>query len=436
MKKTFPLGGIHPAEHKKGSREITLQELPMVATLPLSQHIGAPARPTVERGAHVDRGDLIADTGSFVSARLHAPISGTVAAIDNIVMPDGRPAKAITIKATAEEHVSDSELRRGYWAGIGDCAAVPEGLSAEDVRQAISSAGIVGLGGATFPAHVKAATPAGAAEVLIINGCECEPYLTCDDALMRTYPRQTVGGVELLMLATGAPRAVIAIEDNKPEAIAAIKAAAETARGVEVTVLRTKYPQGGEKQLIAAVTGRRPASGALPLSVGAVVNNVATAFAVWQAVARNMPLIERIVTVTGDIAPEQQRNYMVALGTPLSELPFTLPDDCRAIVGGPMMGRTAVRLDASVCKGTSGLLLLENRLRRPEQACVRCGRCVDVCPMGLEPYLLSVYGRLRRWEEARQSAVADCIECGSCSYICPSSRPLLDYIRIAKQRSK
>lgn len=413
-----------------------MQALPMTAFLPLSQHIGALSKPVVTRGQHVSRGQLIAETNSYVSARLHASISGTVAAVDNIVMPDGRQAPAIVIKASDEDHAADSAARRDYWNGIGKNAVIPVDATSESVRSAVVAAGIVGLGGATFPAHVKLSPTRDAAEILIINGCECEPYLTCDDALMQTWPAQLVAGVELMMIATGVKKAVIAVEDNKPDAIASLNAAVTGKNGITVQPVRTKYPQGGEKQLIEAVTGRRVPSGGLPLAVGAVVNNVATAFAVWQAVAKDMPLIERVVTVTGDIPADERRNYLVAIGTPLDELSFTMPDDCRAILGGPMMGRTAVCLDAPVGKGTSGLLLLADRMRRPAQACIRCARCVDACPMGLEPYLLSVYGRTRRWADARAAAVADCIECGSCSYICPSSRPLLDYIRIAKQRSK
>ncbi|MDE6197655.1 MAG: RnfABCDGE type electron transport complex subunit C, partial [Muribaculaceae bacterium] len=294
-----------------------------------------------------------------------------------------------------------------------------------------------GLGGATFPSHIKLGLkPEQNPRILIINGCECEPYLMCDDALMCTYPGRIVEGVELMMKAAGIPKAVIALEDNKPEAADAIKKALDSRYDISVEVLRTKYPQGGEKQLVEAVTGSRIASGALPISVGAVVHNVATAFAVWQAVATDMPLIERVVTVTGDIPHSERRNYMAAIGTPLSDLPHTLPEGARAIVGGPMMGKTAVRLDAPVTKGTSGLVLLGNKTRRQPLACMRCGACVEACPMGLEPYLLSSYGRLRMFDEARMADVADCLECGACSYSCPSSRPLLDYIRVAKQRSR
>lgn len=440
MKKTFSKGGIHPPASKTASRTIDLLPLPMAVCLPLAQHIGAPAGPVVEKGQHVTRGQVIAENSSYVSASLHTPISGTVTAIEHCVMPTGKLAEAIIIKASEEDHQKDNDARNAYWSELvpGVCdRSLAENLACEDIRASIAAAGIVGLGGATFPSHIKLGLkPEQNPRILIINGCECEPYLMCDDALMCTYPGRIVEGVELMMKAAGIPKAVIALEDNKPEAADAIRKALDSRYDISVEVLRTKYPQGGEKQLVEAVTGSRIASGALPISVGAVVHNVATAFAVWQAVATDMPLIERVVTVTGDIPHGERRNYMAAIGTPLSDLPHTLPEGARAIVGGPMMGKTAVRLDAPVTKGTSGLVLLENKTRRQPLACMRCGACVEACPMGLEPYLLSSYGRLRMFDDARLSGVADCLECGACSYSCPSSRPLLDYIRVAKQRSR
>lgn len=440
MKNTFRKGGIHPAAHKETDTHIEFLPLPMTAYIPLSQHIGAPAKPLVEKGMKVVRGQQIAENASFVSAGLNAPISGTVAGIEPTIMPNGKTGLTIILKASEEEHLRDSESRQSYWndiiPGVTD-RTLSERLDASVIRDKIKGAGIVGLGGAAFPSHVKLSLKeTDKPELLIINGCECEPYLMCDDALMRTYPARIVEGVELMMKAGGIPKAVIAMEDNKPEAAAAIRNAIESHHDISVRVLKTKYPQGGEKQLIEAVTGRRLQSGALPISVGCVVNNVATAFAVWQAVATDQPLIERVISICGDIAPEQRKNYMVAIGTPLAELPFTLPDEPKVIVGDPMMGRTAVNLDAPVTKGTSGLTVLAGVRRRPVEACIRCGACVDACPMGLEPYLLSTYGRLRLWDEARQADVADCLECGACSYSCPSARPLLDYIRIAKQRSR
>ncbi len=438
-KKTFTIGGIHPDGHKEASPEIELLPLPETAVMPLRQHIGAPATPCVAKGDRVRRGEIIATNPSFVSAGLHAPISGTITAIGPVTMADGKPSQAIIIKADPGNHEADTEARRRYWdrtvPGQTD-RNLCENSDANDIRLAISAAGIVGLGGATFPSHVKLTPNGEKTEILIINGCECEPYLMCDDALMRTYPARIAEGVELMLKASGIRRAVIAIEDNKPEAIGAISSALDRHYDISLQVLRTRYPQGGEKQLVETITGHRIASGKLPASVGAIVNNVATAFAVWQAVDSGVPLIERIVTVAGDIPENQKRNYLVALGTPFSEFPLTIPPHGRLIAGGPMMGRTSVRTDAPVTKGTSGLTVLAQAARRPEQACIRCGACVSACPMGLEPYLLSTYGRTGRWADAHTAHVNDCIECGSCSYICPSSRPLLDYIRVAKQRCR
>lgn len=440
MKNTFKKGGIHPPAHKEASRDIDLLPLPRRAVVPLSQHIGAPAEPVVSKGDIVRRGDLIAENTAYVSAGLHAPISGCVKSIEHIALPWGKPALAVIIEAGEAEHAADTEARKEYWAAMvpGESdRTLSERLSADEIRSMVSRAGIVGLGGAMFPSHVKLdVKPEAHTDVLIVNGCECEPYLMCDDALMCAFPGRIVEGVELMMKAAGIAKAIIAVEDNKPEAAAALAGALDSAHDISVRVLRTKYPQGGEKQLVEAVTGRRIASGKLPNSVGAVVHNVATAFAVWQAVAVGQPLIERVVTITGDIAPGERRNYIAAIGTPFSEFPFTVPASARAIVGGPMMGRAAVRLDSPVMKGTSGLTVLDAGAEKTVRACIRCGACVEACPMGLEPYLLSAYGRLHMWADAKDAGVADCLECGACSYSCPSFRPILDYIRVAKQKSK
>lgn len=439
FKKTFTIGGIHPAPHKEADPHPTLLELPRVAVLPLRQHIGAPAKPVVAKGDRVSRGQLVADHPVFVSAGVHTPISGTVIAVGDAVMADGRTAPAITVSASEQEHACDSAARRDYWEALVPGQAdrtLSERTDAETIRRCIADSGIVGLGGATFPSHVKLEPGRRHPSLLIINGCECEPYLMCDDALMRTYPGRVAEGVEIMMKGADIARAVIAIEDNKPEAAQAMREATAGNDAVSVVLLRTRYPQGGEKQLVQAVTGLRVPSGALPADVGAVVHNVATAFAVWQAVDGGVALTERIVTVSGDLAAAERRNYIVAVGTPLSQLPFTMPSEPRIILGGPMMGRTVLNMDAPVTKGTSGITVLSGTHRPAVQACMRCGRCVQACPMGLEPYLLATYGRLHRWEDARSAAVADCIECGSCSYTCPSGRPLLDFIRLAKQRTR
>ena len=440
MKHTFKKGGIHPGSFKTASPDIELLPLPMTATVLLSQHIGRPANPTVQKGDKVCRGMVIAENSAYISASVHAPISGTVASIDDVVLPNGKNGRAIIIKAAPEEHEADTAARNSYWSDTIPAVLsrdLSESLTADEIRTRIERAGIVGLGGATFPSHVKIdLKPTQKVDTLIINGCECEPYLRCDDAIMRSCPGYIAEGIELIMKAASISRAVVAVEDNKPQAIEAMRGALDSMHNISVMSLKTKYPQGGEKQLIEAVTDRRVASGALPVSTGVIVQNVATAFAVWQAVATGQPLIERVVTITGDIPAEQRRNYIAAIGTPLSDFPFSLPDEARAIVGGPMMGKTAVCLDAPITKGTSGLTVLSGKGRRPVQPCIRCGACSDVCPMGLDPYLLATYGRLRMFDEAAKADVADCIECGSCSRSCPSSRPILDFIRVAKQRSR
>jgi len=430
--KTFKIGGIHPDPSKlTAGLPIEPQELPRRAVLMLAQHIGAPAVPCVTAGEHVARGQLVATAAGTVSASLHASISGTVKSVGPVEGPFGYSAGAIVIEASDADHEADTLARRRRFADA--CCPADRTLSErhtrDEIRDRIASAGIVGLGGATFPTAVKMAAKT-APDILIINACECEPYLTCDDALCRACAPRIIEGIELMLIAGGARRAVIGIEDNKPEAIDALRAALTQDFPIEVVPLKTKYPQGGEKQLVEAVTGRRIPSGGLPSDVGAVVQNVATAYAVYAAVEAGMPLIERVVTVTGDIAG--RGNRLVAIGTPVSELLHDLPADCEVVLGGPMMGRSAVNVDAPVTKGTSGVLVMAPRPRRTPEPCLRCGACVAACPMGLEPYLLATYGRMRMWDEAAAARVADCIECGCCSYSCISSRPLLDYIRVAK----
>lgn len=412
---------------------IVALDLPRRAVLPLSQHIGAPATPCVAVGERVVRGQMVAKAAGFVSAPVHTPISGTVREIAPVAMPSGYPVTAITVETDDTMHEADTAARLAQIEADMQPAdrTLSETLTAEQIRRRIADSGIVGLGGATFPSTVKLSTrPDAAIDTLVINACECEPYLTCDDALMRACAPRIAEGIELMLKAAGVPRAVIGIEDNKPEAIAALRAALSDGWPIDICVLRTKYPQGGEKQLVEAVTGRRIPAGALPAAVGTIVNNVATAFAVYAAVDAGRPLIERVITVTGDTSV--RGNYLVAIGTPIGDIVPAITDGCKVVLGGPMMGRTAVTLDTPVTKGTSGLLVLEGRPRLPEQPCIRCTACVNVCPMGLEPYLLANLARRRMWPEAERHTVTDCIECGSCSYICPSSRPLLDYIRLAK----
>lgn len=434
--KTFRRGGIHPSENKlTAGQGVEVVPLPAEVVLLLSQHIGAPAKPVVAKGDHVTRAQMVAEAGGFVSAPVHTPISGTVTKIDRVQLPNGLMGQAVTIKADEADREADAlALTQEQERPAADTSA----LTGPEIVKAIAQAGIVGLGGATFPTSVKLSPPPGMKpEVVIINGVECEPYLTADHALMLEHPDEIVAGTELLMRAVGVDRGVIAIEANKPDAIKRLTEAAAKVGNITVQPLKVKYPQGGEKQLIDAVLGKEVPSGALPVATGAIVQNVATAYAVWQALAKGKPLTERIVTVTGP-SVSKPGNFLVALGTPLHavvEAAGGVPEDTgKMVMGGPMMGRAAVTLDTPMAKGTSGILLLpEERAKRNEtQPCIRCAKCVSVCPMGLEPFLISTLARLGKMEDAEKEKIMNCVECGSCSWVCPSWRPLLDYIRVGK----
>lgn len=429
---TFKIGGIHPAENKiAAGKPIENMPLPEEVVLPVSQHIGAPATPIVKKGDKVRRGDKVADAGGFVSAPIHTPISGTVTKIDVCRTPQGMPVQAIYIKSDEADRAADAEAMANREKAARTDAEIAA-LDGKAIIDIIKNAGIVGLGGATFPTHVKLSPPPGSkAEVVIINAAECEPCLSCDDMLMRENPAQIVKGVELLMKAAGVNRGVIAIENNKPEAIAALTEAAAGAAGIEVMPMKVKYPQGGEKQLIEAVIGKEVPSGALPIATGAIVQNVATAYAVYRAVVLGEPLMDRVLTLHDG---ETGRNLRVPFGTILATLTEGREPE-KIIIGGPMMGRTASTLNTPMIKGTSGILM-DSRYahRRPVENCIRCGRCSDACPMGLEPFLLATASRLKEWDMAEENKVANCIECGSCSYACPSSRPVADFVRLGKQK--
>ena len=427
---TFKIGGVHPAENKiAAGKPIVNMPLPAEVVLPVAQHIGAPAKPIVAKGDHVKRGDRVAEAGGFVSAHVHTPISGTVVKIDTARTPQGMPVEAIYIKSDEADREADAAAMADTKPKRSDAEIAA--LDSKAIIELIKDAGIVGLGGATFPAHVKLMPPPGSkAEVVIINAAECEPCLSCDDMLMRENAREIVKGVQLLVRAAGVNRAVIAIENNKPEAIVAMTEACASAPGIEVMTMQVKYPQGGEKQLIAAVTGREGPSGALPIATGCIVQNVATAYAVYRAVYHNEPILDRVLTLHDG---NEGKNLRVPLGTMLSTLVEPGMEYEKIILGGPMMGRTASTLNTPMIKGTSGILLDPRYAHRREpEPCIRCAACVNVCPMGLEPFLLSTLSRLKQYDEAEQEKIANCIECGSCSYICPSSRPILDFIRVGK----
>lgn len=434
MLKTFKIGGVHPPENKlSAGSKIQVLPIPEQVIIPLSQHIGAPATPVVQKGDNVKVGQLIAGASGFVSANIHSSVSGTVVSIDNITDAAGLSKPAITIQVEGDEWIDDIDRSEKILNS--------NNLTKEEIIKAITAAGIVGMGGATFPTQVKLTPPPGSkAEFLIINGVECEPYLTSDHRVMLEKAEEVLFGVQLLMKAIGVQRAIIGIENNKPDAIEHLKQLASKTIGIEICPLKLKYPQGGEKQLIQATTGRSVPSGGLPIAVGAVVQNIGTALAVYEAVIKHKPLIERVVTVTGK-SLARPGNYLCRLGTPISKLIEAaggLPENTAKVIGGgPMMGRTIVNIDSPIMKGTSGILIISNKeaARKPVRECIRCGKCVSACPMGLEPYLLAKLSMFNLLERMEEEKVMDCIECGSCSFTCPSTRPLLDYIRLGKGRT-
>ena len=433
--KTFPLGGVHPSDNKKWSnaKAIEVLELPDVVNIPLGQHIGAPATAKVAKGDKVLTGQLIAEATGFMSANIHSPISGTVTAVD--MQPNGQGLRQmmITIKREGDEWMPEidrsSDIKR-------ECT-----LDSAAIIAKIKDAGIVGMGGATFPTHVKLSIPNGCkAEYLIINGVECEPYLTSDHRTMLERGEELLIGVEILKKALNVENAIIGIENNKPDAIAHLnKLIKEKQFAVKVEPLKVQYPQGGEKQLIAAVTGREvPPPPGLPIHVGAVVCNASTTVAIYEAVQKNKPLIERVVTITGKELKEP-RNLLTRMGTPISklvEMGGGLPEgDVKVVNGGPMMGRAMVNLDSPVTKGCSGVTVFSGKEshRVDMENCIKCAKCVSACPMGLEPYLISKMSKKQMWESVEAERITDCIECGCCQYTCPAGLPLLDYIRLGKQ---
>ena len=429
--KTFRKGGVHPAENKISSGSSILDlPVPGLVTVHLSQHLGVPAQPVVDKGDSVRTGQLIAKSAGFVSANIHSPVSGTVQKIEPVPDITGYPKMAIVIEVRGDEWIETIDRT--------DTIVRPDKLSREEIIARISEMGVVGMGGATFPSHVKVSVPKGKkAEILIINGVECEPYLTSDHRLMLEKGEEILIGAGFLMRALPVDQAVIGIEKNKPDAIEHLRKLSSGYPGIRVEPLKVKYPQGGEKQLIKAITGREVPSGGLPIDVGAVVHNIGTAFAVYEAIAKNKPLFERVVTVTGK-SLAKNANFKVRIGTPVSSLIEAaggLPDDTgKVISGGPMMGRALPGLNAPVTKGTSGIVVMKanESVRKTVMNCIRCARCASACPMGLEPYFLMSLGDARRWEEMETARALDCMECGSCSFTCPSNRPLLDYIRIGK----
>ena len=432
---TFKIGGIHPEENKLTAEVATqVAPLPTQAVFPLSQHIGAPAKPVVGKGDQVKVGTLLAEAGGFVSAPIYSSVSGTVVKIDTIVDATGYRKPAIFIKVEGDEW--EEGIDRSDQLETLD--AHPE-LTPEEIVERVKQAGITGMGGAGFPTHVKLCPPPTAkAECVIINAVECEPYITSDYRLMIEHADEIVVGLQLLMKAAKVERGYIGIEENKPKAIDLLAEKTSGLAGIEVVPLKMKYPQGGEKQLVDAVIGRQvPAPPAIPVNVGAIVQNVGTAFAVYQAVMKRKPLFERYTTVSGKEL-KNSANFLVRMGTPMSQLIDLcggMPEgDNKVLAGGPMMGRALMTTEVPICKGTNAVTILSGKdaVRQEAQPCIRCAKCVSACPMGLEPYLLSKLSDHQLYDRAEALDITSCISCGSCQFTCPSHRPLLDQIALGK----
>ena len=422
-------GGIHPAENKHFSEKKPIEKLPApeIAYVLLSQHIGAPAKPVVKKGDEVKFGQKIGESAGFISANIHSPVSGKVKSIEDIPHFLGGYSAAIIIENDGNDTPADELEKHSDW----------KNLPPDQIPKIAAEAGIVGMGGATFPTNVKLSPPKDKkVHTVIINGAECEPYLTADHRLMLEHPDAIVEGAEMIRYALGADRLIIAIEENKPDAVESMRKTVE-GKNIEVAVLKTKYPQGAEKQLINALTGLEVPSGGLPFDVGCYVQNVGTAKAIRDAVIDGMPLVERVVTISG-LAVKEPKNVLARVGTPLSELlefaGGASGEIGKVIMGGPMMGLDQLTLDTPVTKGTSGVLFIP-----PEQAkvgeenhCILCASCIDVCPMKLMPTSIAHNAKYEKFNIAKRLGALDCIECGSCVYVCPANINLLHYIRWAK----
>lgn len=433
--RTFRIGGVHPEENKLSHDIATVAApLPKQAVFPLSQHIGAPAKAVVAKGDKVKVGTLIAEAGGFVSAPVYSSVSGTVAKIDTIIDATGYQKPVIIINVEGDEW-EESIDRSDKLETLADH---PE-LTPEEIVERIKNAGVTGMGGAGFPTFIKLCPPPGAkADCVIINAVECEPYITADFRLMMEHADEILVGLDLLMKAAKVDKGYIGIETNKPEAIALLTEKTANDPRIEVVPLKQRYPQGGEKQLVDAVIRRQvPAPPAIPVNVGAIVQNVGTAYAVYEAVMKNKPLFERYTTVTGKLLAHPG-NFLVRMGTPmrvLIDLCGGMPEgDNKVLAGGPMMGKALMNIDVPVCKGTNSVTILsgDDAVRKEPDPCIRCAKCVGACPMGLEPYLLATASAKHMWDKVEQEDIVSCIECGSCQFTCPSHRPILDNIRLGK----
>lgn len=438
--RTFRIGGVHPEENKLTHEVMTkVAPLPKQAIFPLSQHIGAPAKPVVAKGDKVKVGTMIAEAGGFVSAPIYSSVSGTVFKVDTAIDATGYRKPVIIINVEGDEW--EEGIDRSDKLEL--LADHPE-LTPEEIINRVKEAGVTGMGGAGFPTFIKLSPPPTAkAECVIINAVECEPYITADYRLMMEKADEILVGLELLMVAAKVTTGYIGIETNKPAAIELLtQKCAEKFNGskynVEVVPLQQRYPQGGEKQLVDAVIRRQvPAPPAIPVNVGAIVQNVGTAFAVYEAVMKRKPLFERYTTVTGKKL-QNPGNFLVRMGTPMQDLIDLcggMPEgENKLLAGGPMMGKALTSTEVPICKGTNSVTVLsdEDARRKEAMPCIRCAKCVSACPMGLEPYLLATLSSLKIWERLEAEDITSCIECGSCQFTCPAHRPLLDNIRLGK----
>lgn len=427
-------GGIHPRDKKELSagKPIVEPKPPERVVIPLSQHLGAPCKPVVTIGQEVKKGEMIGEAAGFVSAPVHSSVSGKVIAIGEFLNAMGRMVTSIVIENDGKEEWTLLKDNPDYMS-----------LSADRIKDKIREAGIVGMGGAAFPTVVKLSPPKEKTiDTVILNGAECEPYLTGDYRLMIEKPVEIIEGLKILMKELGVSRGFVGIEDNKPGAVRTMKEAAGGQDNIDVCALPTKYPEGAEKMLIKALTGRDVPPRCLPMDVHVVVQNIGTAFAIYEAVRYGKPLIERVVTVTGE-GVNEPKNLLVKIGTFVSHLIEEcggLKDESlKVIAGGPMMGFAISSLDVPVTKGTSGIVVLtEGEIVHAEDygPCIRCGRCIDICPMGLMPSMLSIYSEKGFYEGAKEYNLFDCFECGSCAFVCPSKRPIVQLVRVAKSMVK
>lgn len=424
-------GGVHVEHNKKftENKPIEIMENTTIVYIPLQQHIGAPCEALVSAGDRVKVGQKIGEASAFVSAPIHSSVSGIVKSIVEMTTPTGVKTKTIVIESDGTGELDENIVPRGKL----------EDLSPKDLLGILKEAGMTGMGGAAFPTHVKLSPPPDKKiDTVIINGAECEPFLTSDHRVMLEEPEKVIFGLRIMMKALGVNEGYIGIENNKMDAVKSLKDALKAEDNIKIVTVKTKYPQGDEKRLIDAITGRKVPSGGLPMDVGCVVNNAGTAKAMAEAVLEGKPLYERVVTVTGNGIVEP-KNLLVKIGTPFKEV----IDMCggfkgtpgKVLMGGPMMGLSQFSTDVPIIKGSSGILVLteEEAMAREINPCIKCGECLEACPVYLQPLFISAYALVDNFEEAEKYGALDCVECGACSYICPANRPLTESIRFAKR---